>query len=319
MRKNQSNLVAIRSMESYGTRHLSTRGPLPAHWNKGTVVPQKEHPHMDNLDSFYYLNTLGSKPVEPEELVEDTAELEYLERLAPRQSMRSSIAHYSYPRVTKITVGKRWLRQQVGQQWDDVYAQLREACKTKGNLVDLALERLRDQVAVNVFKAEDGRWQVRTEWSTYPVDGFFVNPENGKLDFVNLVEFYAAKRKQKKRALAVQKAQSRATVSKTLQLHKIDGLWFWVELAPITAARYITTPDFVCRDGSRIKGHTRVVPESVCRDVLTKREFFTVPSKTWETHELFEQYGSRDMYAARKWQASREDVKRYVVQEALAA
>jgi hypothetical protein len=96
-------------------------------------------------------------------------------------------------------------------------------------------------------------------------------------------------------------------------------LWFWVELAPITAPQRHEHPDYICQDGSRLRGWSEVVADTLCVDVLTRRQFMTVPTAHWDTRELVDAYGRPEVYAKRKWQASREDVNRYVVQEPLAA
>jgi hypothetical protein len=273
MRQNLQKLVSVRSIESYGQRHLLTRGQLPRN----------------------------------------------LETLATHQSMRGCVEHYSHPRVTKVRVALRGLRQEVGRPWNDVYSELRQQYRQQRGIASLGLERILSNVERNTFFAEDGGIWARGSYDTYEVCGLYVHPSTGVLMYADGYANSAKLRKEAKANRQAKETANRVQVSPALQMHKVDGLWYWVELSAITAPTKLVHPAITFKDGYVIKEWTSIILETVCRDVMTGQEFHTVPTNYWENREAQALYGKNDVFATRKWQASRADVQRYVDQERLAA
>ena len=242
-----------------------------------------------------------------------------LELLSTRCSMRSSVDHHSYPFITKMAPALRSLRKEVGRPWNDVYSELCERFRQTKGLSSLGLQNLLNQVDRNTFLAKDGSVWVQGAYHTYEVDGLYVHPVSGLLMEVP-VNVNAAK--QRKQAALQRKADKLALcvkVSDTMQLHKLEGLWYWVELAPIVAPAVQVWPIRTLSDGYIIHGWSAILPHTVCRDAVTGKSFRMVPTMTYDNREGAHLYGSHLVYAKRKWQASREDNLRYVPQERLAA
>lgn len=241
------------------------------------------------------------------------------ELLPHRQSTRSATAHQTYLSITKLGPVVKWLRQQAGRPWSAVYSELRSAFNRHNGAHQYILERVLRQVDIhNVFFDDDGFACVPSSWSacSFKVDGLYVNPKSGLLCYQELERMSNARRRAKRASEApVHKVQ----VSPTLQLREVDGLWYWVELAPLTPPEYAVTPERVLPSGTVIPGYRILVRSSVCRDVLTGHAYTDVDLAHYERAALLREYGAENFYAKHKRQASHKDVCRYLPQQRLSA
>lgn len=240
------------------------------------------------------------------------------EMLAPRQSTRASTDHYTWMQVNKLGPVKLWLRQQAGRSWDAVYSELCAAFNKKDGAQAYALTRALNQVEMhNLFFDESGQARVRSAYGgDWGVDGLYVHPQTRVLCYQELERMSNARRRAQREA---SQPLTKVQVSPTLQLRELDGLWYWVELARITAPVYVQTPDRVLSDGTVLAGYPVLDRSSVCRDILTCREFMSDELPRYTRNELQQDYGLPDHYARSKRQASHKDVCRYVPSQRLAA
>jgi hypothetical protein len=265
---------------------------------------------MNTLPTYRSLDAIAPRRLLTRGIVRD------LDSLATHQSMRGSVPHYRTDRVQKLAPVMRWLRTQAGQPWDVVYAQLREQFDLRSTKQNQVLDRVLNRVERRCFLTDDGQVRAQGDYctSSYAVDGLYVHPTSGKLGYIDGSVGAAQRRKAAKQALADELASRRVIVKPTLQLHRrTDGLWFWVELAPVTApVQRKLTRDWTDSQGVLHEGYMGLDHSTICRDVITGQDFMRVPLTKWDSEALMEQYGLPDHYACRKWQASRADVRRYV-------
>lgn len=229
------------------------------------------------------------------------------EALPTRASVRSGTPHSSFGRSLSVKIAKRWLRSQVGRPWDSVYSELKGMYKTNSKVAYLLMERLLWQVERECILDGDGKVMTRGISCLWPVTGLYVHPRTKLLCFADVWSGSAKARKEHKEKTAKDLAQHWVRVSATHQLHKVKGVWYWVELAEITPAILTGESNEFYR------------PDTVCKDVLTGEWFFTVPFISNPCYQLKKVRGTPPMYAKRKWQASHQDIRRYVEAELLAA
>lgn len=241
------------------------------------------------------------------------------ELLPQRQSIRAAVPHYTGLRVVKRGPVGPWLRQQAGRPWDDVYSELCATFdKRNGVKAQVLASALRQVELHNVYFDTVGQARVKSPYSAdgYAVDGLYVHPHTRKLCYQELERMSRARWHAQQAANApVQKVQ----VSPRLQLRELDGLWYWIELAPLKAAQYIRHPERVFSDGSTLPGYVVLVRDSVCRDVLTGREYHSPNLSRYAQEELKREYGAPGLYACAKRQASHKDVCTHVPEQRLAA
>lgn len=247
------------------------------------------------------------------------------EALAPRQSPRSAVPHYGGPHVRRLGPVRQWLKQQAGRPWADVYSELRAVFDKRNTLQAQVLESALRQVEQhNVFFDEAGQARIPSSWSSdsYPVNGLYVHPHTGMLCYQQL-EYLSAPRRRA--AWAANKPLTQVRVTPTQHLRLLDGIWFWVELAPVTEPEYREFPAIT--RNHPVTGQLEVlvparqvpVPSTVCRDVLTGQEFLKKQQPEWVRRDLLEAYGLPDHYARSKRQASHKDICRHVPGQQLAA
>ncbi len=229
------------------------------------------------------------------------------ESIPVHQSMRGSVPHYSYAGATRLKPLKRWLEQQVGRPWNSVYAELRARFDHRNQVQAQVLQSLGYQVERDVFFDGD-QPRVQGRYGSWAVNGLYVHPTNGLL-LKAQSESKAAQNKRLKTSRQKELASRRIDVSDTLQLHCLDGNWYWVELDAVTAPVHLQVPERVSMFGVQ-PAWERIDYDTVCRDVITGVRFFEVPTRRYGKH--FDLYGQVGVYAKRKWQASKREVAQYV-------
>jgi len=249
--------------------------------------------HVASKAASHWFHNRPGKPGRQAKDVEDLPSRESTHRVA-----RSNVKKHFHESHLKPV--ERWLRTQLGRAWSAVLHDLRTVLDTrsdKGFLLAKYAERL---VEIKARFGDNG--ELLNSAGVYPILGFYVNPHSGILEFVPSIRSTKA---HKAEALAQLEA-TRVLVSKTKQLHKMDGLWYWVELAPITAPIYAEIKHF---DGTI---SFSPFPSEICEDVVTGDSFYLVPVSGWTKRSLTERYGISDYYAVKKYQASSADIRRHV-------
>lgn len=240
------------------------------------------------------------------------------EALLPRQSMRACVPHYTYPRVQSLSgAPSRWLESQTGRLWADVYSDLKRQLKSSTFKGQVALERLLTRVDTRVF-IEDGIPRVFNEWGqSWVVGGLYVHPETTKLEYFSQSEGRAKRRREAHERVKAANQENRVVVSNSLQLHKDKtGLWFWLELAPITPPVFVQKPAYVSplTGTVLVAAYSYLDDASICKDAWTGREFLDkeVSSLAQRSNVCEYGHGHAKSYATRKWQACHQDIERYV-------
>lgn len=240
------------------------------------------------------------------------------EALLPRQSMRACVPHYTYPRVQSLSgAPSRWLESQTGRLWADVYSDLKRQLKSGTFKGQVALERLLTRVETRVF-IEDGIPRVFNEWGqSWVVGGLYVHPETATLEHFSQSEGRAKRRREAHQRVRAANQETRIVVSGSLQLHQDDNdIWYWLELAPITPPVTIQKPAYV----SPLTGKVLVAAysyfdvDTICKDAWRGREYLDKQVSALAQRQNVHEYGHghAKSYAVRKWQASHQDIERYV-------
>lgn len=259
---------------------------------------------MEKLVSFRSIDVSGPRRLTTRGFTRD------LQTLPHRQSVRASVPHW---RGTAKEVGPlvRWLNRQVGRTWNAVYAELRGRFDPRSDRI-VVMRDVLQAVSRNTFVGDDGAIKCRQWGDVFPVSGLYVDPVTGLLQRASCVGRVRRRREHRQQAARAVAAR-RIIVGPTLQLHKIDGCWFWVDFARITAPVEVVVPAVIVNGMTLFPPSTRVDPSTVCRDVITGREFYSLPT-TYQRQDLEQQYGAGmgAHYPCRKWQASSRDIARYV-------
>lgn len=134
---------------------------------------------------------------------------------------------------------ERYLHQQVGRQWDVVYSEVCAGIDRRSTVRQHIHQHLVDFVAVRVSLI-DGRlhWQTRWGEPTPLADrwapALYVDPSTGLLRHNR--ERERARRRERELRAAKTLTQDRVDLAPLRQLHRLHGIWYDVELAPIPAA-----------------------------------------------------------------------------------
>jgi hypothetical protein len=197
---------------------------------------------------------------------------------------------------------RRWLERQVDRPWDKVFSELSARIDRRNTVQAHVLQHLEDFVAIRVIDLGGVLHVVRHgepvplvgKWSGWKL---FVDPRTGILrrnrDHDRIRRELRERHKHRWDPVC---PHPRRIVSATVQLHRIDGVWYAVELEPIPPAP---------PKGS----HWRDPP----LDVLRHRNAWQCPA--WEgergaasNRDLF---GDRAVYAAAKRQLDRNELRRH--------
>jgi hypothetical protein len=259
------------------------------------------------------MSKIVSKPKESHRYVQRPGRTQRdLELLPTREPMNA----VRYHRVGVKNAGPllRWMRAQVGRRWSTVYAELagRFDARTAAGF------SMRDFLDCYVYQSVhevDGELKALSSWGGM-VDirtDLYVDPKTGLLQRGKVSQTPRAKTRMEREKMAAERDAKRIIVSKTRQLHLLDGTWYWVDLAPITPAKRHQPAPIEMSDGSIYQPREEVIYETVCRDILSGHSFEDVPTKyTYGSSSLRDQYGTIEMYGVRKHQASHADIRKHV-------
>lgn len=144
---------------------------------------------------------------------------------------------------------ERFLASQAGRPWSKVYAEICEHIDRRNTVQQHIHEHLSGFVAMKVA-AFDGVLCYERHWSGFePLEKYwapalYVDPVTGLLRFNRLRE----KARRQDRDSRLRKANSvpphRRELDAMHQLHRINGIWYWVELASIEDADSDRSPAY---------------------------------------------------------------------------
>ena len=192
---------------------------------------------------------------------------------------------------------QRWLDRQAGRRWDAVYAELCKNVDRRNTVQQHIHEHLRDFVEVDVYESEGQlyairRWRGAVALAESYCD-LYVDPRNGCL-MRNEAAFVRRVRKRDEHRLAVHARQAGwregfRIVDRDVQLHRLDGIWYRIELAPVPEPR-------------RSKRKSGVVLPGLAFDAVLHAQIGECESKRWNL------YGRCGVYARRKRQLSQAEL-----------
>lgn len=207
--------------------------------------------------------------------------------LATHQSMNAPWRHNRKEKRIHLAPLRRYLRAQVGRNWNDVYS---DVCHTFQDVVSNG-ERLSDyidwEVELNVrVRAEDGELITERGYGV-GADTLFVHPESGILTLSPTRPRRRYKHKPRFETVDIESEQ---------KLVKVDGLWFFVTLATIPGEEVTDRPF----------------------DVVLRRAAFAGDIKYSWDNEFYRVWGA-GRYACHKRQANSREVRRLVKSDSSAA
>ncbi len=207
--------------------------------------------------------------------------------LATHQSMNAPWRHNRKEKRIHLAPLRRYLRAQVGRNWNDVYS---DVCHTFQDVVSNG-ERLSDyidwEVELNVrVRAEDGELITERGYGV-GADTLFVHPESGILTLSPTRPRRRYKHKPRFETVDIDSEQ---------KLVKVDGLWFFVTLATIPGEEVTDRPF----------------------DVVLRRAAFAGDIKYSWDNEFYRVWGA-GRYACHKRQANSREVRRLVKSDSSAA
>lgn len=196
---------------------------------------------------------------------------------------------------------ERFLASQVGRPWDKVYSEICAGIDRRNTVQQHIHQHLEDFVAIKVVDVDgtlcaNRKWRILEPLSSPWAALFYVHPEHGLL----LINHWRAEARRKQRAQR-QNAyaerhgglrESLRVIDPANQLHRIDGIWYLIEVAPIADAQ--------TADNTRIDALRRI-PVNQCpvwedsRKVASNRTLF----------------GRHDVYARSKRQLGARELRHY--------
>jgi hypothetical protein len=191
---------------------------------------------------------------------------------------------------------KRYLAAQVGRPWDKVYSEICAGVDRRNTAQQHIHQHIGNFVAIRVHRIDstlyyDRGWRGLTPLANTWSPEFFVDPTHGPL-CLNKAKIHAQRthreeRKEQARAYREQVRDDRRIIDANTQLHRIDGIWYRVELAPIEGSE--NALDAV--RNTRIKYCPRCGGD-----------------KRHDNHTLF---GDRKVYACSKRQLNKRELQHY--------
>jgi hypothetical protein len=157
-----------------------------------------------------------------------------LEELPKQLGMRRSQQERHGEKVLNENLNplRRFLERQVGRPWDKVYSEIAARLRPDSTVQHHVLHHLEDFVAIkprriscHYRKGRDVLWY----------EPLYVDPRDGILKRTDRLPEVRKRRGARKRA---KPTVERIELSPTRALHRIDGIWFEVKLAPLPEPKY---------------------------------------------------------------------------------
>lgn len=178
---------------------------------------------------------------------------------------------------------RRYLASQVGRPWDKVFSDICAGIDRRNTVQRHIHQHLGDFVAIRVYDVDgvfqiDGRWRGRVPLADHWAPEFYVHPHHGLLCVnegrIQARRDYALKRKASLRAAREDRCVNRRMLDANTQLHRIDGVWYRVELSAITNEAMLDR----CTDALRKLPLERCPREIAMKGVASSRDLFGAPN-----------------------------------------
>ncbi len=218
-----------------------------------------------------------------------------------RQNMRHArrLGNVGMPNL-RLQPLRRFVDRRVGQRWSDVYAELRQGLRRRDATLDDPLRYLSVEVNTSMV---DGEVVAHSHWGgLHPVEehcDYYVHPVTGLLCRTARLQSRRESRRQDHAREQAQLHARRRVVSQTSQLHRLEGIWYEVTLAPLASEAVLK--DYDAQDWvTRIRRRAEVCTF----DVVAGRNFYG-----GSYYELTCLYGQSGVYAKSKRQLSHAELK----------
>jgi hypothetical protein len=201
---------------------------------------------------------------------------------------------------------KRWLESQVNRPWDKVYAKLCANIDRRNTVQEHIFAHI-DSFVERETRLIDGSVYVTENWprNLVPIEEsratLYVHPKTGILRNNRHRVTWRQVRDEKRVAEKAEMMTKRRDISDTEQLHKIDGVWYHVTLAPMDEGR----PYHDSKTGLMELAYAK--RWDVIRKQMVSRRRHSGDRKP-DSATLF---GKRYVYAAEKRQLSNAELRRY--------
>jgi hypothetical protein len=209
---------------------------------------------------------------------------------------------------------RRFLESQAGRSWDSIFSEICRTIDGRSTVKQHIRQHIEDFVVIKTQMVNGEVVGPRWHWGseTAPLaelrQTLYVDPRNGCL-LRNTARDLERRRQREAAARRVREAYAgRRVLDAVRQLHKIDGVWFLVEVASLPLPR--TTTRMI---GGRAQGRLLYEPRwDALRKTLVSRAHGWQPPAAGAScnHDL---YGNPGLYAVSKRQLSRRDARRYGV------
>jgi len=193
---------------------------------------------------------------------------------------------------------QRYLAAQVGRPWDKVYSEMCAAIDRRNTVQQHIHQHIGDFVAIRVVEIDGALHEDLGDGRSHPLrdrygSELYVDPCSGLLCRNRWRERARRQHRDECERKGSELSQQWRRVSPTVQLHKIDGIWYRIELAKITEAAFAQRQLDAVR-----KLDLRRCPRSTAVK--------GVPSS-------LELYGDEDAYAREKRQLSARELRRFAL------
>jgi hypothetical protein len=138
---------------------------------------------------------------------------------------------------------EHYLEAQVGRPWDNVFSEICAGIDRRNTVQRHIHQHLEDFVAIRVYAIdgvlhEDVGWRGRQPLESPWASRFYVDPRTGLLRLnKGRIKARRAYREDRRAYLGIgreDRYDDRRIVDTATQLHRIDGVWYRIDLAPIT-------------------------------------------------------------------------------------
>jgi hypothetical protein len=191
---------------------------------------------------------------------------------------------------------ERYLDAQVGRPWDKVHSEICAGIDRRNTVQQHIHQHLDDFVARKVIAIDGvlhedvGRGR-RHPLETYWASRFFVDPGSGLLRRNRLRDKARREYRNGQALVRDEDSQHRLRISSAVQLHRVDGVWYRVELSPITAQAIVDRKVDAIRNLGLQKCPRRTSLKGI-------------PSS-------LDLYGDADLYASAKRQLNARELRHY--------
>jgi len=208
-------------------------------------------------------------------------------------------AGYGRPHLNEnLNPLQRYLRAQVGRPWDKVYSEIAQTIDRRNTVQQHVYQHLDGFVAVKVAW-QDERLVDLDAWSGVGEvsQELYVDPRTGLLRRNKSYRTWTQRSRERARKHEAEIHARRRIVDDATQLHRIDGEWYEIRLAPLPPGEM---KDVMVR-GHKVRKYVTEQRYDVLRKCMTAELDL----------EMAQVYGIRLVYAASKRQLSHREKKNY--------